>query len=379
MRGLLWIVINFLNSFGGAIGYVALSFLIWDQLQGYRAIIDFNIHTLLGMLIPSVFVTFIAYLVNVKFIYALGLVVQAIAYIYVADGGLDLITIGLIYGAGYSMQLDTSSVVSIMVNKGQEMSTANAITRVLGSIVSIISPIVVGIIANDIGYAESLRYFAYLLFAVAALTAILPAEGRKVRTNILEVAVNTFRIPSIKAAATTAFGAGTIIIFAWGLTNVLMLEKLGSVDSWSYVSLGLAVMSIVLSIFLSKINYQKEPGKAKTIMFLPIIVIAVIIMQFLNDFTTTSFIVFIIFHRIYSVITGVTTSSYLVHLIQSSIFYVEKGELALNVYFHFFRTLGMLAVVVALSFIPDQLLNADGIIIGLVATTMVPLLLMRKI
>ncbi|MCA9378981.1 hypothetical protein KC640_00995, partial [Candidatus Dojkabacteria bacterium] len=201
----LWLVSNSTILLGSSVGYLVLSFLIWEKLNGFSNIVWFNLFVFVGICGASLLLSLIGRFIPLKLILAGGIGLQMLTYYLVWSGSLDVTVIAIIYAAGLGLQFSAMPEVGAAVYRQGDTSKSRARSELIRNLVSITSPLIVWGVNSSIGYQQSM--IIWILVLAVALLCLLPVhiEVEKVSAAGISLLAKYFQDKQSRSALHSMF------------------------------------------------------------------------------------------------------------------------------------------------------------------------------
>lgn len=380
MNSYFWTIYDRIFNFLAAVLFVLVNFFIWEQGESLERIIEFNFYLFCGTLLFAA----ISYLIARQLHPKLAFVAAAVTLLVVGRlivGGEDninqyfvLISFGI--GAYYGLYYNSSSLITQILNKQANLVKASALSRIIGSLLSLIVPLLSAYLITQFGYLQALTY---ILFILPLMTlAILPIRVIKFQqqAGLRYLISGIFQDKTLRDLALIDIVMGATWTFGWGLLNVIVLSQLGSLQAWSEINVVLVAVGIIITFMLRKLDL-KNSDKTLSLISGSYLLYAVIPLVLLFNFSTTIFIGFLFVQLFYDTITGVLSWNLLLDIEARDLDFDEK-KYSYQAFTDIFNSIGRLLPILILILLPTQHLNDKILIFILAIITLMPIVIIKK-
>lgn len=376
MKTFLFLLIDVLSQFIGAIGYILITFLIWQQGNDLSKIIEFNLKILVVLIPLSVLAGGFIKILGIKTVFLLSLVFRVVTYALVLEGK-ESSYITFFIAAYSALSFSTRPLLTQALVDTDKLVNFSAKRQILTSILSILSPILTAIMIENFGYESSLKSCMYTLGIVAILFICLPVKKFKQTFNILKLAYLFINSQKLRAIARVNFGVGVTLSLSWGVMDIFTLDSLGSLQNWSTIKVGIAFIVVLISIYLRQIG-AKEVSKMRAIIGISSILFATIPIFLINNSSFEIFVLLIIAQSVYSAISNILTLN-LVNSAENDFENFENEKLTYQIFNDFFINVGQVLPIAFIYFILSDQINRESLVWLIVVITLIPVLFLGNL
>ncbi|MDQ6985135.1 MAG: hypothetical protein Q9M91_01125 [Candidatus Dojkabacteria bacterium] len=317
-QGLVWLIFSNLLAFVTGVLYVLINFGIWSEGESLQRSVLFNLSAVSSLFmflfiadkLVHIFSPKLSVLISIITFGATGL----FSSIYFEDLSKYYILIGVLMGMSYSIRMTAFPIVDQAVtNKDTRVKFSSYLT-ILSSILSIAAPITIEFLVNSFDYKRSLLIVSltYILFGIGIM--FFKISSLKQDNALFLLLKNSKRDDKLKHVALISLSLGIAYSVDWGLIDILIITKLGSLNDWRNIKVLIAVINIIYSFVLGKINLKKF-SHIRVIIGVSALAYSTLPIMLIKNFNNMTFIVFSIAQVIFYSTVSILLSNYLLAVI----------------------------------------------------------------
>lgn len=374
-----WLVIDATYGFVSSINLVLLNFFLWEQDNSLTTILEFNFYIFVGLMISALLAGYVSSWLSPKITYIISIAALVatnfFALQHLADLSNYLLIVAILYSFSVAFVYNARSVINILIIPAADFVKIRGTKNIISSVLAISSPLVVLFLVNTLGYESSLQLMALIVSILGVIFIWLKVQKTKQKAEFIEMIVSAIYDPRMRKFALINFALGASWAFGWGILNVIIVEKLGSLEAWSKITLIASIAGVFLISLLRNID-SKNKGKTKSFIIGASIIYAIAPLILLFNFTLTTFVIFIFAKLIYDKVNGILTFSYLTDMTRQDEDY-EYKKVSYQVVINFYNAVGSLVPIMILLALPAEKLSADILVLVLAIISFLPILMGR--
>ena len=377
IRAFLWLSIDALYSLISGITYVLISFFIWEQSNSINLILWFNVIIFLTLLCNSFISGLFSVVGSPKLSYLLSITSFTITayFVYTLQEETHhyIVFISILIGLVYSFLYTARPLINRTLVDKTHFISYNSIKQILFSVISVSTPLIINLGLQFKSYTELLYISMFGFFTLLLLSLLfIPKTNPSQRIIIHKLLAKSFTNSTIKKISHIKLSNGIAYSMGWGLLNILVLEQLGSVSNWSYISIAGAIVGILISYKLKSLDINNT-SLSRMIISTSAMCFAVLPILLVVNFTLELFIIFMLAKVAFEKVTNIISENY-IYSIESKDHHFEEKQISYQIFSDIFMSLGQLVPVAILFILPESLLSTTTLIIMLTLTSLAPYL-----
>ncbi len=374
MKSFSWIFYSNIISFLHSVSFFLTNFLIWENSKDFGQLIIFNFFLLTSLFISTILASLISlFSIKLSFIFNTVIAASSCLFIYTFPEQIDFLIpfIAIIIGAYSGFTVGNRPLLHNLINKKNELIKYSSFSQILRSVLSLAMPLLVAFLIANFGYVDSLFNVAIVYLFMGFIFIFFPVNTKRQDFNIIELMFDVIRIRRIRNIAIISFMLGITFSIDWGILDVIILEKVGSISSWSNIKVFLATISIVLSFSLRNTNLQKT-DKLRGLIAIGAFLYALTPFILISDFSERNLLIFYFIQAIFSTISSVLIFNYL-FLLQSKDIEFENERVSYQLFTDIFINFGQLIPIMILYVLPVGVISVNILLVAIFVITIFPL------
>ena len=370
----IWVVVDTATIFLGSTAHTLFNFLLWEQGKSLELLLKYNLLLFISLAVFAFIGSLISKFSNVKITYILSLLASA-ATVYFALLDIDnfqnrIYTFSILWGANWGLVYIARSLITELIVPVKHMVSFNSVKNILSTGIALAIPLTVNYSITNIGYQNALIVLFVGYFLMTVLLIFIDIEQAKQRYIVFSMMLDVFRVEGVRSVAIINLSLGLVYSFGWGVMDIVILEQLGSLDNWTYVSFATAIIGIIMVRGLSKIDLDKEDKTRSVISFAALVFATGSLFLSLN-FTLTIFVVFVFLKLFFDKTISVIGGAYVTHEVQDDLDYAQK-KLSYQTSSQLITSVGRIVPIAVLLVLPPNMLDTTTIIIFLAILNFIP-------
>lgn len=370
---ILWMIINLVASFSGGLLFVFLTFFIWSEEKSLGGLVSFYLYFSVSMLLGAFLSTALAQFIPFKIILSLSFFLRALIVYFLVQNissfQENIEIIAVILGISSRLMTAAQNMISSTILSSDESVIFNSYKEIISAGILLIMPFIIKIGIEELGYEKlfELLIMPYYLLTIASLFIYVP-RPRQFWAH-LSLLYDFFKQQAVRNIVIVSFAAGVGASFN-PLLDVVILEKLGSLNGWQNMSFAVTVCGIIVARVLKSVNIHKQPGKAKSIIAFGSMLYALIPIMFFSNFTLTVFLAFNFAKMFYDKTSIILRNAITLDAQKSDPDFINKVS-SYEWLIQSANVLGDLLPLLVLFLLKDNL-QINGVVFGLIIVTFVP-------
>lgn len=372
----IWLVYsNLLIFFGGSL-YVFLNFAIFSSSDSLSKTIIFNLVTLLIILFSTGLAGFISNKWGVKVTLFLATAfnsLSALIAFLLFDSLSDLFfLVSVLSGLSVGFQKNSYSLFDQLVTTKSTRVRFSSYVRIFDSVLSVLSPIFITLMVTNFDYKKSLLLMWLVLFYMSFGALVFKLKEQKQEFAYLSIIKKVRSSSKLKHVAQLSFAMGVTFSVNWGIMDVLIVAKLGSLEDWRTVRVGLAILTIGWALILRRFKF-KDFSKIRAIIASTAFFYAIFPIILITSFTNTTFIIFNIVQTLFLVTNSVLLMNYLIEVLDDDPDF-NKKIVSYQMFRDSFMGIGRVSPVAVMFLISFYTFSVQIAVVLIVLTTSAPFL-----
>ncbi|MFW5702837.1 MAG: hypothetical protein ACOCXP_02625 [Candidatus Dojkabacteria bacterium] len=377
IKKILWISLDtFIGFTAGNLSRI-LNFFIWEDSKSINMILHYNFFWVLFSLLGAVLSGTISSFFSPKFSYFLSRLLRALSA-FIAFYNLEnvsdyIFVLAALEGCANAFLISSRAVLDLGLFNVSGLQAVSSFREVINTLVRLLRPIAVTWMISSLGYEQSFLATIAIILAVSPFIFPFKFVGiPKQEFNLLSQLISIGNNYLERRIAIISFSTGVGYVFSLGLIDVLILEKLGSIEFWGAVSFLMALVGLIVISILKNVD-ASEVHKVAAVLGVVSFGYAALPLFLINEFSITLLLGFLVAESIFmnaDRILGRTAMISAENKLLRSDTHRIASQSARDIYF----SLGLLIPLALMLMLPSQYLEAEYLLIILALCTLFPFL-----
>jgi hypothetical protein len=377
MKSFFWLIVDFLINFVGGVCFTTVNFLIWNREHSLVLLLKFNLVIFLTIALASLVAGFVTVKIGAKISFFISILLRS-AVLFIAAQNLDnlisvIYLIAVIIGSYTAFHHSARKMITDTIVPPEHRVKFFSRNQIFRTLIAIISPLVTTLAIANLGYATTLTSGSVILFIALVVFLLIRTTAIPQTYAVHSLFKEFFHDSNIRNIVLISFASGVGVSMTWGLfDDIVVLDKLGSMNNWTIIATIVAVLGAVVSFLLGKVK-GNEYSKIRGFISLSALLLSTGPVLLLINFSQETYIFYTITSLVFAATNAIMTAEYVSELKRTDFFYKERITSYQNLV-DISRSIGMMIPIFLFLQLPESLVNTDTLLIGMLVVTMVPLL-----
>jgi MFS family permease len=370
-----WFIFEFLTGVLGGSSAVLINFFLWQEEQSLDLILFYNFWIILASFIFNFSANYLTVFLGSKLGTIFGLMWQAfamfLASILLEDLSNYLLYFGVFTGIVNIIFYRASTPLFMRVEPQEFVFDLFSFKQIFWTaIAAITTPIIVNYGVEILDYRLTLQILGWLYLATIAFVLLMKVKPDEQEVYLFSLFKQLPSVSYLKKIAGIRLSLGAAAVYSLGLFNILILENIGSIADWQYISISLTASAVVIAYFVKKIESESEK---KTLILVSTMLFALVPLVLFVNFTLVTFLIFSFTKTIYNRVTSILAGGYAWSL-QGEDPQFDSRIVSYATFSQSFTQLGQLIPLIVLIALPEDFLNTTTLTIALALIALIPFL-----
>lgn len=376
-KGVIWLALdNLIGFFAGNLQRI-LNFFIWEESKSLQVILEFNFYWVIFSGFGSLLAGLVSTLLGPKITYLIARLLKAttavVAFTQLENISDYIILIAALEGLSNAFLIASRSVLDLNLFGPHGLQGITSFRSVFSALISIIRPLVITALIVVLGYEQAFLISLSILFFLSIFIIPFRQENKvKQSFELPSMMREFFSNPLRWKVARISFASGVGYVFSLGLLDIIIVEKIGSLEGWGTITTLMAIVGMFVAAILRKFD-TVHLHKVAAILGITTMAYAIAPLFLINDFSQDLLVIFLLAQAIYFNANGIIGLSVVIET-ESYLPDAKEHKAASQAFRDIFYSLGLFTPIALMRLAPESWLTPDYLLIALAICTLFPFL-----